>query len=80
MGLFDKLKQVVGIGGVKVTLTVPSAIQKSALNFSGTVTLTSKSDQHIKQVTVNLEERRLKKSGGTEQILKEYTLGNVEIA
>lgn len=78
MGFLDKMKQVVGIGGVKVQLAVPAEIQREALKFAGTVTLTSKTDQHIKDVAVELKEVFITKTGET-QTSKDYILGHATI-
>ena len=56
MGFFSKVKNVMGIGGVKVVLEVPTNVKKDDKQVSGKLLLTSKSDQHILSVEVTLVE------------------------
>lgn len=56
MGFFDKIKQFLGIGTVKVKLESDSTFSKSASTINGKVYLAAKSDQEILSLEVKLEE------------------------
>ncbi len=56
MGIFDKIKQVLGIGTVKVTLDVDKNFSKSSDTISGKIHLAAKSDQEILELEIKLEE------------------------
>lgn len=79
MGFFGKVKQFLGIGGVKVELTVPAEIEKAAGNFDGSVTLTTKGELHVLEVTVKLVEEWTT-GRGDEKTTKEFELGATTIA
>lgn len=55
MGFFDKVKQALNIGGVKVEMTVGPDISRTSGKADGTLTLTTKSPQHIKSIKVKFE-------------------------
>jgi len=58
MGLFDKAKQFLNIGGVKLRLLdVPPDISRASGSFTGKVSLSSKSDQHVKSVKATLNRK-----------------------
>lgn len=78
MGFFQTIKNKLGIGGVKVALNAPEQIEKSASSFDGTVTLTTKSDQQIIDLTVKLVESYTT-GRGEEKKTKEFDLGEVKI-
>jgi len=74
MGILDKAKQFLGIGGAKVVLTCPDTLSRSGSVLNGTMTITSKSDQHITELEVKLEEIwRIGK--GEDEEVKEFELG-----
>ncbi len=74
MSFMQKVKQVLGIGGVKVTLDVPETFSREGDTISGKIKLTSKSDQHITELEVKLEEVWKIRKGDDEEI-KEFDLG-----
>ncbi len=78
MGFFSSLKNKLGIGGVKVVLQVPGQVEKSAGTFDGKVTLTTKSDQQVIDLTMKLIEKYTT-GRGEEKKTKEFTLGEVKI-
>ncbi len=78
MGFFQKLKNLAGIGGVKVQLKVPNQIKKDDLEVSGTVTLTSKSDQHVLSMKFVLVEEYTTGRGETKHT-EDFELGREEI-
>ena len=58
MGFFDKVKQFMNIGGVKLELLgVGPDIARKAGKFTGKVKLNSKSDQHVKKINVEFKRK-----------------------
>ena len=57
MGFFQKIKNKLGIGGVKISIDVPAEISKEAAVAAGKFTLTTKSDQEITSMKVTLREK-----------------------
>lgn len=78
MGFFATIKNKLGIGGVKVVLQIPGQVEKNALTFDGKVTLTTKSDQQVIDLTVKLIEKYTT-GRGDEKTTKEFDLGEVKI-
>jgi hypothetical protein len=78
MGFFSSIKDKLGIGGVKVVLDVPGNVEKSSKQFDGKVTLTSKSDQFVIDLTVKLIEKYTT-GRGEEKKTKEFDLGVVKV-
>ncbi len=76
MNILKSVKNFMGIGGVKVELTAPGQAAKADGKVSGKVTLTTKSDQHVKEVFVKVVERWTT-GRGDEQQTKELELGKV---
>ncbi|MBG6132552.1 sporulation-control protein spo0M [Aquimarina sp. EL_43] len=56
MGFFDKVKNKLGIGGVKVTLQIPGHVAKESEQVEGKVVLTTKSEQEIIEVEIKFVE------------------------
>ncbi len=78
MGIFKKFKDKLGIGGVKVELKIPGQIEKQSGMINGTVILTTKSDQEIKDITVQLIEE-FSTGRGDDKEEKEFELGEIKI-
>lgn len=79
MAFLSKIKQFFGAGTVKVALTAPASVEKTAGQFAGKVVLTAASDQHVLEVTVILEEEWT--SGrGENKTVKTFELGKVVLA
>ena len=55
MGFFDKVKQALNIGGVNVKMQVGPDISRNSGKADGTLTVTTKSPQHVKSVRVVFE-------------------------
>ena len=79
MGFLDKVKNVLGIGGVKIQLDVPKEAKKDDGKIKGSVALTSKSDQHIIKVEVKLVED-WSIGRGEQKTEKQFTLGEEVIS
>ena len=79
MSLWVKIKQVLGIGGVKVQVQAPEQIPRVDVgSFQGSVKLIAKSDQEILGVTVSLVEEWTTGRGDDQQT-KEFELGTTEL-
>ena len=78
MGFFQNVKNKLGIGGVSVSLQVPGQVSKSDNIISGTVTLTTKSEQEVKMITIKMIEE-FTTGSGKEKKSKEFDLGMVKI-
>lgn len=75
MGLFQKIKNKLGIGGVKIQIDMPGQISKSEGIVKGKFILTTKSDQEIKSMEVKLIERYTT-GRGDDKTTKDFTLGS----
>ncbi|MFN8281993.1 MAG: sporulation protein [Chitinophagales bacterium] len=56
MGFFQTIKNKLGIGGVSVELQVPGQVQKTADRLEGKAIITTKSDQDLVEMKVELIE------------------------
>ncbi|MCI5054601.1 MAG: hypothetical protein MRY83_00765 [Flavobacteriales bacterium] len=56
MGLFGKLKNLAGIGGVKIKIEAPAQVDAESGTIKGVISATTKSDQYLLDLTVTLEE------------------------
>ena len=77
--MFGKLKQALGIGGLKVSIQAPGQISRSDAAITGTVAITAKSDQLVETVAVKFFEEY---ATGRDDAQKEqqFTLGEQEIS
>ncbi|AUP81103.1 sporulation protein [Flavivirga eckloniae] len=78
MGILQTIKNKLGIGGVKVKLQVPGQLSKGDNSVDGTVTLTTKSEQEVINITVKLIEE-FTTGRGENKTTKELDLGEVTI-
>ncbi|MBX2828599.1 MAG: sporulation protein [Flavobacteriaceae bacterium] len=78
MGFLKKFKDKLGIGGVKVELKVPGQVAKDSGIIEGTVVLTTKSEQEVVDITVQLLEEYATGRGDDKEE-KEFELGEVKI-
>lgn len=76
--MFGKLKQALGIGTVKVELSIPAQIPKSSGSFNGTVKLTAKSDQEITKLHIKLVESYTT-GRGEEKKTRDFDLGEISM-
>jgi len=80
MGFFGKIKQMLGIGGIKLVCITPTAtFARAGGSISGSAQLTSKSDQHITRLLAKVVELVHTKENG-ETKTKEFDLGTTVIA
>lgn len=82
--IFDKLKDILGIEGLRIDIEIPEEVSKSADSIKGKLYLTTKSDKTVKSITIKLIEKyRRGKNEKTlidEYVLSELTMNvNVEI-
>lgn len=74
MSFFQKVKQVLGFVGVKVTLESGDTFTRTGDSIQGKVIITAKADQHIISVEVGLEE--VWRTGkGENETMKTFELG-----
>ena len=78
MGIMSGIKQALGVGGVKVSLTLPEQVEKSKGQIEGNLALSAKSDQEILKLTVTITESYTT-GRGDEETTKEYDLGEVNL-
>ena len=76
--MLGKVKQWLGIEGVKLEVHLPETISARARKLVGTVRLTSMNDQVVKRIQIALIERYVR-GRGEEQLVDEYQLGLLEI-
>ena len=79
MGIFSKIKQMLGIGTVSVKLEVAGQFSANDASIKGKVNVTGKSDQEIVKVEYKLEET-YSTGRGDDKTSKNYTLGKMEQA
>lgn len=79
MGFMGKIKQWMGIGGVKVSLRATGPLSNSGGSVTGAIQLTSKSDQQVTEVIVKVYE--LYSTGrGKEKRTREIDMGKATVA
>ena len=78
MGLIQTIKNKLGIGGVKVVLEAPSQASKDEGKVEGKVTLTTKSEQLVTEITVKVIEQ-YSTGRGDDKETKNFTLGSVKL-
>lgn len=78
MSFFTKVKNFLGIGGVKVSLQVPGQISKEEKVVQGKVNLTAKSDQHLLSFKVILFEEFTSGRGDDEKT-RRFELGEYKV-
>ena len=59
MSFFKKIKQSMGMGTIEFDLEVPPAVANSSGRIDGTIVITAKSQQSIKDVEVKLEREQV---------------------
>ncbi len=79
MGFFTKIKNKLGIGGVKVTLQVPGQVSKEDGQIEGKVVLTTKSEQEIIEVEIKFVEE-FTTGRGDDKKTKTFDLGIVKFS
>ncbi len=79
MGIFNKIKNKLGIGGVKVELQIPGQVSKDSGLVEGKVILTTKSEQEIVETEIKFMEE-FTTGRGDDKKTKEYELGVVKFS
>lgn len=78
VSFFGKIKNWLGIGGVKIKLDVPGQVDKDAGLICGTVVVTTKSPQHVSEIELKLVETYTT-GRGDEKSFKEFDLGEITL-
>jgi hypothetical protein len=79
MGVFGKLKQMMGIGGVKLEIDVSPEIAKGAGTLTGKLLVSAKSGQSVQKIDITLIEE-FSTGRGQERTTREFELGKTTIA
>jgi hypothetical protein len=74
--MFGKIKQALGIGTVKVELSIPAQVRKADGSLQGTVKLTAKSDQEVTKLHIKLIESYTT-GRGEDKKTREFDLGEI---
>lgn len=77
--MFGKVKQWLGIEGVKIELDIPELVRESAGCIDGKIRFQSMHTQMVTSVRLKLIERYTR-GRGTEKLIDEYTLAEMELA
>ena len=76
MGLFGKIKDKLGVGGVRAELQqIPDSLARDGGSIQGNLVLTTKSDQEISTIKVIVQERLHKQ----DKSINEYTVASVNL-
>lgn len=78
MSIIAKIKQILGIGTVKVKLSVPGTFTTNDSEIKGSVEITAKSDQALDHIEIKLEEEHTT-GRGDDKKTKTYELGTVKL-
>lgn len=78
MGFIDKVKNILGIGGIKLNVVTDPIFDPTNSTISGKVVVTSKSEKEVAGISVKLTETYQTGSGDSKTI-KEFTLGETSI-
>lgn len=78
MGFIQTIKNKLGIGGVKVALTIPGQVSKESGVIKGKVVLTTKSEQEVTQIEIFLKEEYTT-GRGDNKTTKTFTLGELKL-
>jgi len=76
--MFGKIKQALGIGTIKVELTVPAQVRRSDGTLQGSIKLTAKSDQEVTKLQIKLIESYTT-GRGEEKKTRDFDLGELEL-
>lgn len=79
MGFLQKIKDIFGIGGVKIAIDCEKQFSRSGNRINGKLILTTKSDKEITGFTVHLKEN-WQTGRGDSKTTKEFELGEVELS
>jgi len=76
--IFDKLKDILGIEGLRIEIIIPAEISKSDESINGKLLFTTKSDKTIKSITIRLIEK-YRRGKADKTLIDEYTLSEIEM-
>jgi len=76
--MLKKVKDWLGIEGVKVDLDVTEEFKLKDKFIEGTITITSQSDQYVEKATISLKEK-YKRGRRKSKLIDEYELGKQEV-
>lgn len=76
--MFKKVKDWLGIEGVKVQLTIPQEFVVKSGEIEGGIVVTSQSEQYVESAIVILKER-YKRGRRKSKLIDEYTIGSIDM-
>jgi len=76
--MLKKIKNILGIEGVKIQLECPVEVNKNDKRIQGRVILTSQSKKHIKSLTIKLIEK-YKRGRAEATLINEYVLSELRL-
>jgi len=76
--IFDKLKDILGIEGLRIDIQIPEEISKSDDSIQGKLFFTTKSDKTIKSLNIKLIEK-YRRGKGEKTLIDEYVLSELEL-
>ncbi len=77
--MFGKVKRILGIEGVKIELTAPAEVKLTDEKISGTIKLSSLSDQTITKIELRLIEK-YSRGRKENRLIDEYTIGELVLS
>ena len=76
--MLKKIKNILGIEGVKIQLISPPEVSKNDKRIKGRVILTSQSKKHIKSLSIKLIEK-YKRGRAEATLINEYVLSDLDL-
>lgn len=76
--MFDKIKNILGIEGLKIEISVPEAISKEAKQINGSLQLSSKRNQKVDTIVIQLIEK-YKRGREEDTLINEYVLSEIKL-
>lgn len=76
--IFDKIKDILGIEGLRIDIQIPEEVSKSDESIRGKLFFTSKSDKTIKSITIRLIEK-YHRGKAEKALIDEYVLSELEM-
>jgi len=76
--MIKKIKNILGIEGIKLSLEVPEEVQLSSSAVVGTIVISTKSEKTITGINLTLIEK-YKRGRSEERLINKYVLGSIQL-
>ncbi len=76
--MLKKIKNILGIEGVKIDISVPEEVKTKSGSVNGQIIFTSQTEQHISKIKVKLIEK-YRRGRKDSKLINEYLLGSIEL-